>query len=163
MPTRSWYTSTRFRQSCRRCQSSSSSRPRRRPKTARYDDRHQQERQTGGAEGRAVDGRDSTGRALVLYPQIGKTARSDRSPEALLAEGVALAQAINLDVVAQEIVAVPRPKPATLLGKGVVASLGHVVQVWEVTVVVVNSALTPVQQRNLETAWDCKVIDRTGL
>jgi GTP-binding protein HflX len=76
---------------------------------------------------------------------------------------VALAQAINLDVVAQEIVAVPRPKPATLLGKGVVASLGHVVQVWEVTVVVVNSALTPVQQRNLETAWDCKVIDRTGL
>jgi GTP-binding protein HflX len=81
----------------------------------------------------------------------------------VLAEGVGLAQAINLDVVAQEIVAVPAPKPATLLGKGAVASLGHVVQVWEVTVVVVNSALTPVQQRNLETAWDCKVIDRTGL
>jgi GTP-binding protein HflX len=32
-----------------------------------------------------------------------------------------------------------------------------------VTVVVVDAALSPVQQRNLERAWDCKVIDRTGL
>ena len=31
------------------------------------------------------------------------------------------------------------------------------------TVAIVDAALSPVQQRNLERAWDCKVIDRTGL
>jgi len=76
---------------------------------------------------------------------------------------VGLAQAIDLDVVRQEIVPISRPRPATLIGKGAVDSLAHVVRVWEVSLAVVDTALTPIQQRNLERAWDCKVIDRTGL
>ncbi len=74
-----------------------------------------------------------------------------------------LAQAIDLEVVRQEIVPIGRRRPSSLIGKGAVESLGHLVRVWEIDVAVVNAALTPIQQRNLERAWDCKVIDRTGL
>jgi GTP-binding protein HflX len=76
---------------------------------------------------------------------------------------VGLAEAIDLEVVRQEIVPIGRPRPGSLIGKGAVESLGHLVQICEITVAVVDAALTPIQQRNLERAWDCKVIDRTGL
>ncbi len=98
-----------------------------------------------------------------MNPQIKTAQRSERSPEARLAEAVGLAEAIDLEVVHQEIVPIGRPRPGSLIGKGAVESLAHVVRVWEITVAVVNAALTPIQQRNLERAWDCKVIDRTGL
>jgi GTP-binding protein HflX len=80
-----------------------------------------------------------------------------------LAEAVGLAEAIDLEVVRQDIVPIGRRRPSSLIGKGAVDSLGHLVRVWEIDVAVVNAALTPIQQRNLERAWDCKVIDRTGL
>ena len=54
-------------------------------------------------------------------------------------------------------------RPATLLGEGQVAAQGEAIAAQEVTVAIVDAALSPVQQRNLERAWDCKVIDRTGL
>jgi len=54
-------------------------------------------------------------------------------------------------------------RPSTLLGEGQVALVGGALKEQEVGLVVVDAALTPVQQRNLERAWGCKVIDRTGL
>jgi GTPase len=54
-------------------------------------------------------------------------------------------------------------RPSTLMGEGQVAMIGQALKQQEVGVVVVDAALTPVQQRNLERAWGCKVIDRTGL
>jgi GTP-binding protein HflX len=54
-------------------------------------------------------------------------------------------------------------RPSTLLGEGQVAAQGQVIRQQGVTVAVVDGALSPVQQRNLERAWNCKVIDRTGL
>jgi len=53
--------------------------------------------------------------------------------------------------------------PATLFGKGKVEELASVCRALEIDVVVVDDALTPVQQRNLEKAWEVKVVDRTGL
>ncbi|MGN6621165.1 MAG: GTPase HflX, partial [Sphingomonas sp.] len=55
------------------------------------------------------------------------------------------------------------PKPATLIGSGPVAALAANVRMEEAPLVVFDAALTPVQQRNLETALEAKVIDRTGL
>ncbi len=86
----------------------------------------------------------------------------------MLAEAVGLARAIDLDIVHTEMVALQRRRPSTLLGSGVVERLGRVVAGdgnggRKVAVAVVDAALTPVQQRNLEKAWKCKVIDRTGL
>ncbi len=54
-------------------------------------------------------------------------------------------------------------RPSTLLGEGQVEMVKEAVERHGVTVTVVDAALSPVQQRNLERAWGCKVIDRTGL
>ncbi len=60
-------------------------------------------------------------------------------------------------------VRVTRHRPATLLGKGTVEAFADFAEAHEIDIGIVNANLTPVQQRNLERAWDCKVIDRTGL
>ncbi len=107
-----------------------------------------------------------TGRCLVLHPVLTHSStltRSLRTPEAKLEEVTGLALAINLNVVAAEVVSVRDPKPATLLGTGTVARLGGLIADKSIEVVVVDSAVTPIQQRNLEKAWSAKVIDRTGL
>ena len=58
---------------------------------------------------------------------------------------------------------VSEPKPATLIGQGAVDRLKEMIEEQGVALVVVDAAITPVQQRNLEQAWKAKVIDRTGL
>jgi GTP-binding protein HflX len=110
------------------------------------------------------DYRNGPGRALIVHPQL-KSAADDggRPPHAQLAEAEGLAHAIGLDVRVAEVVAVNRPRPATLFGTGKVADLGAVIQAEKIEVAVLDTALSPIQQRNLERAWNCKVIDRTGL
>jgi len=88
---------------------------------------------------------------------------SSREAEARMAEAAGLASSIGLVVVQESIFALRHRTPATLFGKGQTASAGEEIAANEVSVAVVDGALTPVQQRNLETAWKCKVIDRTGL
>nr|WP_229682762.1 GTPase HflX [Siccirubricoccus deserti] len=86
-----------------------------------------------------------------------------RDATARLAEAVELARSIGLEVVHTATVTLRAPQPATLLGTGQVASLGAAMAAAQAGLVVVDAALTPVQQRNLEREWHCKVIDRTGL
>jgi GTP-binding protein HflX len=109
----------------------------------------------------------SVGRCLVVHPVLraasGERDEIVRSPEARLEEAVGLAAAINLDVVRAEIVRVSRWRPATLIGGGAVEALAETIEENEIGIAVVDGVVTPVQQRNLERAWKCKVIDRTGL
>jgi GTPase len=86
-----------------------------------------------------------------------------RSLDARLDEAVALARAIERDIVHAEIVRVARPVPATLFGRGQVEVLRTVIADNAIGLVIVDAALSPVQQRNLERRWQAKVIDRTGL
>tara|TARA_B100000315_G_scaffold255787_1_gene300060 strand:+ start:647 stop:1930 length:1284 start_codon:yes stop_codon:yes gene_type:complete len=86
-----------------------------------------------------------------------------RDPEGRLEEATRLAEAIELEIDHAEIVTVNRPKPASLLGGGAVERLAGYIAQHDIEVVVMDAALTPVQQRNLEQAWKAKVIDRTGL
>jgi GTP-binding protein HflX len=86
-----------------------------------------------------------------------------RSPEARLDEAVGLARAIDLDVARAEIVPLRQLRPATLLGSGAVATLGEAIEAEGIGITVIDATVSPVQQRNLERAWKCKVIDRTGL
>ncbi len=107
-------------------------------------------------------------RTLVLGPyrlrQRGSEAMaSSRTPDARLEEAVGLAAAIDLTLVGQLIASTDAPRPATYLGKGKVEEMQSLVEREEIGLVVVDAALTPVQQRNLEKAWETKVIDRTGL
>ena len=94
-----------------------------------------------------------------------RTARqlTQRSPEAKLDEAVGLAHAIDLDVVSSGIVPLAEIRPATFIGKGKVEEIAGLVKGDEAGIVVMDCALSPVQQRNLEKAWNAKVLDRTGL
>lgn len=108
--------------------------------------------------------RDGSGRAVVVHPVLRTDADGDlRAPAARLDEAVGLARAIELDIVHAECVRVTRPQPSSLLGSGAVESLRAAVEEHEAGLVVVDHALSPVQQRNLEKALKAKVIDRTGL
>jgi GTPase len=109
----------------------------------------------------------SVGRCLVVHPvpRAAAGARKDggRSPEARLDEAVGLARSIALEVAGAEILRLRSWRPATLFGTGVVETLGQRIAALEAAVVVIDAAVSPIQQRNLERAWKCKVIDRTGL
>ena len=100
--------------------------------------------------------------ALVLHPSSNRDTGL-RDPRARLEEAVGLAEALDLAIKGAEIVPLRATNPATLFGKGKVEELGGICRNLEIDVVVVDDALTPVQQRNLEKAWQAKVIDRTGL
>ena len=107
-------------------------------------------------------------RTLVIGPYLtgrgGTGARRDeRSVEARIDEAVALGDAIDLDVRQGLVVNLAAVRPATYLGKGKVEELAELCHEHEIGLVVMDCALSPVQQRNLEKAFGAKVIDRTGL
>lgn len=102
--------------------------------------------------------------AIVVHPLIARgSSDARRSPEAKLEEISGLAEAIRLDVRDAMIVKLRALSPATLLGKGQLERLAADVQAHGAEVVVIDAAITPVQQKNLETGLKAKVIDRTGL
>ncbi len=114
----------------------------------------------------------TSGTCAVVHPNLSswqktderKAARPARAPSACLEEAVSLAGAIELEVCHSEWIDLPKPRPATLLGKGTVERLAGVLETLEgCDLVIVNVDLSPVQQRNLEKHWNRKVIDRTGL
>ena len=114
-------------------------------------------------------------RTLVLVPVLSARPRAPdgaprsargpslHSPEDRLAEATGLAEAIDLDVVSARLVPVPQPKPGTLFGSGKVEEIRALVEESGAGLVIVDHAISPVQQRNLEKAWNAKVLDRTGL
>jgi GTPase len=115
----------------------------------------------------------SATRTLVVGPYLTRAAaaqaagaaerQAPRSNAARLDEAVGLAAAIDLDVVQAMPLTLPRIRPSTYLGKGRVEELAGLIKADEIGLVVMDCALSPVQQRNLEKAWGAKVIDRTGL
>jgi len=112
-----------------------------------------------------------TGRAIVIEPRLKQEVRGvaarlsadERSPEARLAEAAGLARAIDLNVVQAGLVTLNRVQPATYVGTGKVDEIAGLAKSLNASVVVMDCPVSPVQQRNLEKAWNTKVIDRTGL
>lgn len=105
--------------------------------------------------------RDKT---LVVHPTLKNTAGAElRHPQDRLQEAVGLAGAIHLDIIDARVVALSALRPSTLFGKGKVEELGDFIAAHKIALVIVDTELTPGQQRNLEKAWNCKVIDRTAL
>lgn len=102
-------------------------------------------------------------RALVLHPEL--TSDPERRTARFgLEEAVSLAGALpDLHVVASDIVRLQKPTPGTLFGSGKVEELAALVKSEEIDLVLIDGAVTPVQQRNLERAWKTKLLDRTGL
>ncbi|MBN9596866.1 MAG: GTPase HflX [Afipia sp.] len=125
----------------------------------------------GGVD-RPRSARGDTGRVLVIGPYR-RMRRGDpdtpsishgvRNPEARLEEAAGLARAIDLTVVEAISAPLSEIRPATYLGKGKVEEMTGLIKANNVDLVVMDCALSPVQQRNLEKEWNAKVLDRTGL
>ena len=101
-------------------------------------------------------------RAIIAVPELPRKA-SRRSGEARIEEAEGLAEAIGIDVIAGKAFRVRAPRPATLLGKGQVEEIADLAKEQGAGLLIVDAALTPVQQKNLEDEAGTKVIDRTGL
>ena len=101
-------------------------------------------------------------RALILNPVL-KSDKFRCDDESALQEIVGLARAIDLKIVHAGTLYLTRTVPSTLLGSGQVEQYAQTVKDDQIVVAVVNHVLTPVQQRNLERALKCKVVDRTGI
>jgi GTP-binding protein HflX len=119
------------------------------------------ERDPGSTYRRTEQGRR---RAIVVHPYLKSDERFQlRTVGARLEEAVGLAQAIDLEVVESLPAPMSEVRPATLIGKGKVDEILAVCETTEVELVICDGQLSPVQQRNLEKAWNVKVLDRTGL
>tara|TARA_B110000879_G_scaffold209382_1_gene296954 strand:+ start:149 stop:1447 length:1299 start_codon:yes stop_codon:yes gene_type:complete len=102
-------------------------------------------------------------RAWVLHPDI-KNDNDRREPIPALAEAVALAEALpNIEVVGSAIVPLRTLSAGFLFGKGKIEEIRQTLKDEEIELILVDGSVTPVQQRNLEKAWDVKLLDRTAL
>ena len=101
-------------------------------------------------------------RAVLAVPERSGDG-SRRTTDARLEEAQGLAQAIGIDIVASRAFRLRSPRPATLFGKGQAEEIANIAKENEAALLIVDSALTPVQQKNLEQEVGTKVIDRTGL
>ena len=107
---------------------------------------------------------------IVVHPKVVNRketgelkALGDRSVASELQELVGLASAIDLKVVLSEIINLSKVNAAKFFGTGILERLKTLIDSENVTLAVVNTQLSAIQQRNLEEYWQCKVIDRTGL
>ena len=117
-----------------------------------------------GFELQREEGLSRGARALIVHPdRQTKAAPDKRDVDARLEEAAGLAAAIGIRVVDRTAIKIREARPATLFGSGQVETLAARARAVEAELVVVDGALTPVQQRNLETEIKAKVIDRTGL
>lgn len=112
----------------------------------------------------------STSRAIVLVPVLSRyrEARSrsgirHHSPADRLIEATGLAEAIDLEVVQALLVPVSDPRPGTLFGSGKVDEIDALAERLGAGLVIIDHAVSAIQQRNLERAWGVKVLDRTAL
>jgi len=125
------------------------------------------------AEG--VPSRAAPTRALIIGPYSTRKSATrasggahasladQRSAGERLGEATKLAGAIDLVVVDSITVPVNDIRPATYIGSGKVEELAARIKAEEIDLAVLDCALSPVQQRNLEKALGAKVIDRTAL
>ena len=103
-------------------------------------------------------------KAFVIHPALKQPqAALTRDPAACLEEAAGLAHAIDLVIADALVVPLAKITSATLLGSGKIEELKSRIKETESDLVIINHSLSPIQQRNLEKAWDTKVIDRTAL
>ena len=109
------------------------------------------------------NGADARVRALVVHPHLKSDRGNQRTVKDRVEEACGLARAIDLEVVHAEPIALAAWRSSTLLGEGTVERFKALIEAEHIALAISDHVLTPVQQRNLEKTWNCKVVDRTGL
>lgn len=105
----------------------------------------------------------SPGAVFVVCPYIVKGSHRLIDPALRLEEATGLARAIHLDVKGAEFFKQHIIRSPTYLSKGHVDAFTGIIKELEVPLVFIDAPISPIQQRNLEKTWNCKVIDRTGI
>jgi len=100
---------------------------------------------------------------ISVHPEISGKGGGESARAARAAEFDRLVMASDCELLDSVVVPIRRPRSATLLGSGQIEQVKRHAMACEAVVVFVDHPLSPVQQRNLEKAWDTKVVDRTGL
>ena len=102
-------------------------------------------------------------KALVFHPFLVNKKSGALRPEYALDEARRLAQTLGLIVTEQHLIPLKKITPATYIGSGKCLEIAELAKQHKATLVVMDCALSPGQQKNLEDACKCKIIDRTGL
>ena len=102
---------------------------------------------------------------LLIHPNILNNKQNRRTNDSALIELKSLAEAINLKIFAVSIIRVSSIKPGTFFGKGKIDEIKQTLKEKELKnqIIIINTNITPIQQRNLEKLWSVKVLDRTAL
>ena len=93
---------------------------------------------------------------IVLVPDV--TDLDPRTRESRLEEAVGLANAIKLEILEAGVVPVRQVRPSTLFGKGKVEEIAGIIKSSDIGLAIIDYSVSPVQQQNLEKAWNCKVL-----
>lgn len=109
-----------------------------------------------------IEHKITTIKAAVIFPEVSSVPLT-ASSETRLEEAIGLALAIKLDIVYQEIIKLREIRPSTFIGQGVIDRLLTLIEEKSIELLIVDTNLTPIQQRNLEKKLKVKVIDRTAL
>lgn len=110
-----------------------------------------------------ASGQKASEAVFIICPYIVQGAHRVLDPQVRLEEARGLAEAIQLDIKGEEFFKQHIIRSATYISKGHVEALTGIIKELDITLVFIDAPITPIQQRNLEKAWDCKIIDRTGL
>jgi len=102
---------------------------------------------------------------FIIQPELKtiKNLPNARDAQDRLAEAGRLAEAINLEILHSEIINIARWHAGTGLGRGTIERLADLAATHHHPLILINTSLSAIQQRNLEQALKCKVIDRTAL
>ncbi len=110
-----------------------------------------------------MDTKKELDRVLAVHPRMSELRWSDSASASRKEEFERLVLSLGCELQCSEVVKVRRALPSTLIGSGQAKEIARLVEVHEAKVVFVDHQLSPIQQRNLEKAFDAKVVDRTGL
>ena len=100
-------------------------------------------------------------KAIVLHPDIHRLPAIERQYR--LDEAKSLTHALGLSIIHSEAFQVNKPRAGTLLGQGKIEEISAIIEAQPCDVVIVDTQLSPIQQRNLEKDLNVKVLDRTAL
>ena len=99
----------------------------------------------------------------VLQPKL-KIELKNSYNSSFIGEAIALAKALpNVKITGSNIVPIEKINSKEFFGSGKVSELSISFKSQKINLVIINSQISPVQQRNLEKTWQVKILDRTAL
>ena len=99
----------------------------------------------------------------VVQPKFKSNLQANNADQ-FIGEAMSLAKALPfVKIIGSTLVPIQRLRPKEFFGSGKVVELAEIFKSKKIDLVIINSHISPIQQRNLEKKWDVKVLDRTAL